>query len=101
MSLWLLLMLMGLIKLVAASLMLWLTLRSDVAMSALEDEERSDADEDGGSKTPQAPPREPHPKLPFPHRPRRGPHGSPLPSSPARARPGPIRRVVSRSLVER
>jgi hypothetical protein len=101
MSLWLLLMLMGLIKLVAASLMLWLALRSDAAVSALEDEERSEADEDGGSKTLQGAPREPHPKLPLPHRPRRGPHGSPLPSSPARARRGATRRVVSRSLAQR
>jgi hypothetical protein len=101
MSLWLLLTLMGLIKLVVAALMLWLPFRSDAAMSALDDEERSDADDDGGSKTLQVSPRGPHPRLPLPRRPRRGPHGSPSPPSPARLRVGTARRVVSRSLVRR
>jgi hypothetical protein len=100
MPLWLLLMLMGLIKLLVASLMLWLPFRSDAAMSAREDENRADADEDGGSRTLPGSPTEPHPKLPHPHGPRRGPHGSPSPPSPARVRTRP-RRVVARSLVQR
>jgi hypothetical protein len=100
MPLWLLFTLMGLIKLLVASLMLWLPLRSDAVMSAREDENRADADEDGGSKTLPGSPTEPHPKLPLPHRPRRGPHGSPSPPSPARVRTRP-RRVVARSLVQR
>jgi hypothetical protein len=100
MSLWLLLTLMGLIKLVVAALMLWLPFRSDAAMSALDDEERPGTDEDGGSKTLQRT-REPHPRRPFPRRPRRGPHGSPSPASPARVRGGSARRVIARSLVQR
>ena len=96
---WLLLTLMGLIKLVVAALMLWLPFRSDAAMSALDDEKRSGAeeDEDGGSKAPQAFPRGPHPRLPSPRRPRRGPHGSPPPPSPARVRVSTARRVVAPS----
>jgi hypothetical protein len=95
-----LLTLIGLIKLVAASLMLWLPFRSDAAMSALGDENNSDADEDGGSKALPGSPIDPHPKLPLPHRPRRGPHGSPSPPSPARVRIS-RRRVVARSPAQR
>jgi hypothetical protein len=100
MSLWLLLTVIALIKLVIASLMLWLPFRSDAAMSALEDEQRSDSDDDGGSKALSGKPTEPHPRLPLPHRPRRGPHGSPSLPSPARVRTN-ARRVVARSLVQR
>lgn len=100
MSLWLLLTFMGLIKLVVAALMLWLPFRSDAAMSALDDEDRSDPDEDGGSKTFRGSPYEPHPRLPFPSRPRRGPHGSPPPLSPTRVRVSrDPRRVVARARV--
>lgn len=35
---------------------------------------------DGGTRRP------PHPRRPFPRRPRRGPHGDPLPASPPRTR---------------
>jgi hypothetical protein len=82
MSLWLLLALIGLVKLVVASLMLWLPFRSDTAMSALADEASSDSDDDqGGTKTLADVPSEPHPRLPRPNRPRRGPHhGSPSPT---------------------
>jgi hypothetical protein len=38
---------------------------------------------DGGSKRP---PLRPHPRKPFPRRPRRGPHGDPAPASPPRTR---------------
>lgn len=100
MSLWLLLTLMGLIKLLVASLMLWLPFRSDSAMSALGDENRSDSDDDeGGSKTLSSSPSDPHPRLPLPRLPRRGPHGTPSPA-PARVRNRP-RRVVARALVHR
>jgi hypothetical protein len=105
MPLWLLvLMLFGLIKIVIAALMLWLPYRSEVAMIAAEngEEERSDpgSDDEGGSKVLTGAPTDPHPRLPLPHRPRRGPHGSPSPPSPARVR-GVARRVVARSLVQR
>jgi hypothetical protein len=39
------------------------------------------SDDDGGIKR-----RRPHPPKPFPRRPRRGPHGDPAPSPPARVR---------------
>lgn len=100
MSLWLLLTVIGLIKLCVASLMLWLPFRSDAAMSALESDSRADVDEDGGSKTLPSSPIEPHPRRPLPPRPRRGPHGSSSPPSPARVRMN-RRRVVARSLVQR
>lgn len=101
MSLWLLLTLMGLIKLLVASLMLWLPFRSDTAMSALEDQDRSDSnDDEGGSKALPGTPSDPHPRLPLPHRPRRGPHGSPSPPSPARVRSN-ARRVIARGLMQR
>lgn len=38
--------------------------------------------DDGGTK------QAPHPRRPFPHTPRRGPHGDPLPAAPARVRTG-------------
>jgi hypothetical protein len=101
MSLLLLLGLLALVKIVIASLMVWIPMRSDSAMSALADQsglDEPDAGEDeGGSKTFAGSPAEPHPRLPYPHRPRRrGPHGSPSAPSPARIRK-PTRRVVARS----
>jgi hypothetical protein len=100
MSLWLLFALLGLIKLVVASLMLWLPFRSDSAVVALADDDRSEPDDEGGTKALPGSPNEPHPKLPLPHRPRRGPHGSPSPPSPARVRTHP-RRVLARARVQR
>ena len=100
MPLWLVLTLIGLIKLVVASLMLWLPFRWDAAMSAVDDNPRSDSDDEGGSKVPPGAPADPHPRLPLPHRPRRGPHGSPSPPSPARMR-NPARRVVARASLHR
>ncbi|HTA96186.1 MAG TPA: hypothetical protein VK730_00910 [Solirubrobacteraceae bacterium] len=100
MSLWLLLALVALVKVVIAALMVWIPMRSDSAMDVFEDQSgsESDADEDeGGSKTLPGSPAEPHPRLPRPHRPRRGPHGSPSAPSPSRVRKPP-RRVVARSL---
>jgi hypothetical protein len=100
--LWLLLGLMVLIKLVIAFLMLWLPYRSDSAMDVLGDQSSPDSGEDeGGSKTLSGSPAGPHPRLPLlPHRPRRGPHGSPSAPSPSRIRTRP-RRVVARSLMQR
>lgn len=74
--LWTLLIALGLIKLVAASLMLWLPFRCDAAMVATDDWPRADADEspddDGGSKVSGAGPAGPHPRQPLPRLPRRG-----------------------------
>jgi|HubBroStandDraft_6_1064221.scaffolds.fasta_scaffold122382_3 hypothetical protein len=104
MPLWLLVLVsVGLIKIVIAALMLWVPFRSDAAMSAVDDQARSDAgsdEDDGGSKVAPGAPTDPHPRLPLPHRPRRGPHGSPSPCSPARVRTV-ARRVVARSLSQR
>jgi hypothetical protein len=45
------------------------------------DDEASSRDDDGGIKR-----HRPHPRQPFPRRPRRGPHGDPAVSPPARVR---------------
>jgi hypothetical protein len=100
MSLWLLLALLALVKVVIASLMVWIPMRSDSVVSVFEDQSGSESDageDEGGSKTLPGSPVEPHPRLPRPYRPRRGPHGSPSIPSPARVRK-PSRRVVARSL---
>jgi len=47
-----------------------------------EPEDQSSSDDDGGIKLR---PR-PHPRKPFPRRPRRGPHGDPAPQPPSRVR---------------
>jgi hypothetical protein len=90
MQLWVLLLLLGLVKVPIAALMLWIPLRSDEAMSARDDGARqaqSDSGEDGGSRTPPHGPRGPLPRHPAPHRARRGAHGSsPPPPSPRRIR---------------
>jgi hypothetical protein len=96
MSLWLLLTLLGLTKLVVASLMLWLPFRSDAAMSALGEERHTDSDEDGGSKTLPGPARQPHPRLPLPRSPRRGGPHETSPPAPARVRTT-SHRVVARA----
>jgi hypothetical protein len=84
--LWTLLIVLGLIKLVVASMMLWLPFRYDSAMVAADDPPRSGSDEDGGSKVPGSGSSDRHPRRPLPRLPRRGgPHGSPSPS-PARVR---------------
>jgi hypothetical protein len=84
----------GLIKLPIAALMLWIPFRYDEATQA---QDASDSnEEDGGSKALPAGPLNPHPRSPLPRHPRRGPHGSPSPSPPPRARKplraaGPVR----------
>jgi hypothetical protein len=84
MPLWVLLLLMGLIKVPIAALMLWIPLRSDDAMNAYQDDAQRSVDEgDGGSGVLS---QDPHPHRPAPSGPRRGPHGSPPPPSPRRIR---------------
>jgi hypothetical protein len=46
-----------------------------------EPEEASSSEDDGGIRR-----ERPHPRRPFPRRPRRGPHGDPAPLPPARVR---------------
>jgi hypothetical protein len=79
MSLWLLIMLFGLIKLPLIALMLWLTLRDDATMSA--QGESVAGDDDGGLRTPPAGPHGPHPLWPTPARPRGARHATGGPRS--------------------
>ena len=84
----------GLIKLPIAALMLWIPFRYDEATQSQDVSDSSE--EDGGSKVLPAGPLNPHPRSPLPRSPRRGPHGSPSPSPPARVRKplrvaGPVR----------
>ena len=104
MSLWILIVLFGLIKLPLAVLMLWLPFRSDAAMSVFEEDghpAHPESDDEGGTKTLSGgSPEVPRPRLPLPHRPRRGPHGSPSPLAPARVRTS-ARRVTARAAMQR
>jgi len=89
MQLWMLIVLMGLIKLPIAALMLWIPFRDDAALNATEPPGQSD--DDGGTRVLPAGPLDPHPRRPlpsgrFPRSPRRGPHGSQPPPSPRRIR---------------
>jgi hypothetical protein len=93
--LWPMLITLALVKLVGASMMLWLPFRTDSAVVAVDDPPRSDSGEDGGSKVCSDDPSDPHPHPhphphhPRPRRPRRGPHGgSPSPGAPRRVRTG-------------
>lgn len=86
MPLWVwILMLAALIKLPIAGLLLWIPFRRDEAMTST-DQSTDSSEEDGGSKALPGGPLDPHPRTPLPRRPRRGPHGSPSPPSPARVR---------------
>jgi hypothetical protein len=71
---------------------LWLMLALKLPIAALiylvwwaikqePEDETSSSDDDGGIKR-----HRPHPRQPFPRRPRRGPHGDPAPRPPARVR---------------
>ncbi|HEX4435445.1 MAG TPA: hypothetical protein VH061_01495 [Solirubrobacteraceae bacterium] len=84
---WILLM-AGLIKLPIAALMIWIPFRYDESTNVADVSDSSE--EDGGSKALPGGPLNPHPRSPLPRNPRRGPHGSPSPSSPRRVR-GPVR----------
>jgi hypothetical protein len=92
MSLWMLIVLLGLLKLPIAALMLWIPYRNDQALRAdvvgAADADEPDASEDdGGSVTLPASPLNPHPQSPRPNPRRRGPHGSDAPPpSPSRIR---------------
>ena len=79
------LLLAGLIKLPIAALMLWIPFRYDESQVFQQNPADSGEDE-GGSKALPGGPTNPHPRSPLPRHPRRGPHGSPSPSSPARMR---------------
>ncbi len=70
---------------------IWLMLALKLPLAALiyivwwaikQEPEDSAPDDDGGIKRQHRP----HPPQPFPRRPRRGPHGDPAPSPPARVR---------------
>jgi hypothetical protein len=98
MSLWMLIVLFGLIKVPLAGLMLWLPFRNDEAMRTAEETRSDSSEDDGGSRTLPGGPRDPHPRRPFPRPPlpcaggaRRDPHGSPTPPSPPRVRTGGAR----------
>ncbi len=86
MSLWLLIVLLGLIKLPIAALMLWIPFRDDAAVRTVDTQDS--AEDDGGSRALPAGPLDPHPHRPLPDRPprRRGPHGSGPPPAPPRVR---------------
>lgn len=108
MSLWMLIVLLGLLKLPIAGLMLWIPYRNDKAMSAAaapEADEPDASEDDGGSMALPASPLDPHPQSPRPQPRRRGPHGSnPAPPSPPRVRrpavagAGRVRTVPARGL---
>jgi hypothetical protein len=98
MSLWMLIVLFGLIKVPLAGVMLWLPFRNDEAMRATDDASPDTPEGDGGSRTLPGGPHDPHPHRPFPRPPhastggaRRDPHGSPAPASPRRVRTGDVR----------
>jgi hypothetical protein len=95
MALWIVIGLLGFGKVVMASVMLWVTLRNDDA-KIVDEEVRPDSEEDGGSKVLADPVRDPHPRRPSPspHKPRRGPHGSPSPHTPPRIRVGTTRAIA-------
>jgi hypothetical protein len=86
MSLWLLIVLLGLVKVPIAALMLWLPFREERAAASPQTE--GSTEDDGGSKALPAGPANPHPRRPHPWGSprRRGPHGSPTVASPQRTR---------------
>jgi hypothetical protein len=109
MSLWLLIVLFGLIKLPIAAMMLVLPFRNDPAMSA--QDPAGSSDEDGGSRTLPYEPHGPRPRWPVSPRPRgphhgnrraqpashgrsRGAHGAPAAPAPRRVRSGVRRRTA-------
>ncbi len=100
MSLWIVIGVLGFGKVVMASVMLWVTLRTDSA-KIVDEDGRSDSGDDGGSKVLQgSTTKDPHPRRPTPHRPRRGPHGSPSLDAPGRIRVGKTR-AIARELPRR
>jgi hypothetical protein len=82
MRLWMVIVLVGLLKLPLVGLLLWLPFRSDSPVADVPDSPQ----DDGGSKTLPHPPHGRHPRRPLPHLPRRGPHGSAPTPPPERVR---------------
>lgn len=87
MGVWVVIVLLGIIKLPLVALMLWMPFRSDPPSDDVSDSSDS-SQEDGGSKTLPGGPHDGrrHPRGPLPRTPRRGPHGSPSPAPPQRVR---------------
>jgi hypothetical protein len=86
MSLWVVIVLLGLVKLPVAALMLWIPFRDDQAVgvgSAADAHDDGESEDDGGSMALGASPRDPHPRSPRPRPRRRGPHGSNTMPSPS------------------
>jgi hypothetical protein len=90
MSWWILVLLLGLLKLPVAALMLWIPFRDDYAtktVGADGDGEPGASEDDGGTMALPASPLNPHPHSPRPRPRTRGPHGSDSrPLSPPRIR---------------
>jgi hypothetical protein len=78
----------ALVKIPVAALMLWIPYHYDESAEVPDVSDSSE--EDGGSKALPGGPLDPHPRAPGPHKPRRGPHGSPSPPSPPRVRTGTV-----------
>jgi hypothetical protein len=108
MSLWMVIVLLGLVKLPVAALMLWIPFREDQAMRVVspamtETDGSGDSEDDGGSVALPASPLHPRPRSPRPRPRRRGPHGSDAtpPLSPPRIRrpvTTPARRIEAQRL---
>jgi hypothetical protein len=90
MSLWMVIVLLGLVKLPIAALMLWLPFRDDQAVNTTaggaDADASGDSEDGGGSVALPASPLDPHPRSPLPRPRRRGPHGSGAPPAPRRIR---------------
>jgi hypothetical protein len=88
MSWWILVLMLGLLKVPIAALMLWIPFRDDYATKPADGESEPGAPEDdGGTMALPASPLNPHPHSPRPRPRSRGPHGSdPRPLSPPRIR---------------
>jgi hypothetical protein len=90
MSWWILVLMLGLLKLPIAALMLWIPFRDDYATKAAGADgegEPGSSEDDGGTMALPASPLNPHPRSPRPRPRSRGPHGSdPRPLSPPRIR---------------
>jgi hypothetical protein len=84
MAVWVVIAVLGVLKLPLVGMMLWLPFRSDPAPGDVTDSSQ----DDGGSKTlPGGWNGHRHPRGPLPRLPRRGPHGSAPAPSPGRVRP--------------
>ena len=82
MRVWMVIVLVGLLKMPLVALLLWLPFRDDPAAT----DQSDSSQDDGGSKTRFDPTRPRHPRAPLPRLPRRGPHGGMTDSPPPRMR---------------